>query len=236
MLEGLNKREFTELLLSVGKTPIGRRPYSPIEVGRLCERAESAGATRKQITAALHMRDSSMISKFIGLARLISSIQHLVWWGRSGDGTIGFSTAAQLSRLGKDDQELMAKLILEFNLTKTEMISINQLFRRSGDSLERCVDRIVNRRPVFEVRNIVLGAVSSNALQQALTPKTQRERNSLLSSVVRDNYPRVRQFTGKLGITRFAIVGGKSLARYVGQDKGFEETLCRLLAGEVSQP
>ena len=233
MLEGLSEKEFNELLLSVGGTPIARRPYSPVEVGRLCERAETAGATRRQITEALHMKDVSIISKFIAVARLAPRIQHFIWWGRSGRGAIGFSTAAQLSRLDGGDQELMAKYVLKFDFTKAEMISINQLLKRSGDPLDRCVNRVVNRRPVLSVRHIVLGAISSSKLQQALALKTQRERNSLLYSAVLDLYPKVKNFTAKLGTTRFAIVGGKSLADNVGQDKTFEATVCGSLAERI---
>ena len=233
MLDGLSLDEFNQLLLSVGRTPIARRPYSPVEVGQLCMRAIKSGVTRDKVTRALRMTDTSMISKFIRVAELPPPIQHLVGWGRSSGGAIGFSTAAQLGRFDARNQEFMSSEIIKYGLTKSEMISINQLLDRSGQPLGQCVQRVIRRRPSVTVRHVVLGAVSSRRLQDELSLMTQRQRNVLLRNAVDELYPNVGEVSANLGNNKFALVGNRSLAAEIGEDRNFEASICDFMIGRI---
>src|SRR4051794_30109695 len=124
MLPGLTDLEFQELLLSVGKTTRARRPLSPVEVGDLCAKSIEAGANVKEVTEALGMTDKGMISKFLRVKDLTPSIRHLVSWGNSGDGAIGFSVAAQLARMSETQQSDTSNAILKHRLTRDEMTSV----------------------------------------------------------------------------------------------------------------
>lgn len=234
MLRGLSDVEFNQLMLSVGKTPIAQRPFSPAEVGHLCKRAKLSGSSNYEITVALRMKDTSMISKFIRVADLSPGIQHLVAWGRSGGGVIGFSAAAQLGRFDKDHQELIASEVIKYDLTKSEMISIIQLFARSGQPLIKCVERVISRRPTVTVRDVIVGAVSSHLLRQRLSLMTQRARNGLLESVVKELYPRIGDFTASLGDSRFALVGGRALSDQLTKRRDFESGICSLMLNRTS--
>lgn len=229
MLPGLTKREFQELLVSVGKTTRAIRPLSPLEVGELCAKAVANGATVKEITATLQMTDTGMVSKFLRLRELVPDIRHLVSWGYTGDGAIGFSVAAQLARMSADDQQLAADAVLKYRITRDEMTSVIQLLDRSGQSLKGCIERVVRRRPVVRLRQVILGAVASDRICKKLASRSQLERDALLSTIISSLFPDATNFAAKLGTERFAIIGGKSIAETVAVDKNLEENInCRL--------
>ena len=234
MLPGLTDREYEALLLSVGGGLKARRPLSPVEVGQLCAKAEAAGASKKEITAALRMTDTSMVPKFIRLTELSPAIRHQVDWGRSRSSAIGFSVAAQLGRLEQTNQDPLAELILRYRLSKAEMVSVIQLLRRSGQPLGDCVDRVVQRRPAVIVRHVVLGAVLIPGVARHLARLSQLQRDESLARALKATYPTLQRVTAKLGVDRFTIVGGRSLAESIGRDGGFEATISRQLARQLA--
>ena len=234
MIPGLSDREYEALLLSVGGGLKSRRPLSPVEVGELCVKADAAGSTKKEITAALRMTDTSMISKFVRLTKLSRPIRHEVDWGRSGESAIGFSVAAQLGRLKQTEQKVLAGLILKYRLSKTEMVSIIQLLQRSGDRLEACVERVVNRRSAVIVRHVVLGAIVIPGVESSLTCLSQLQRDETLARALKVMYPALEKVTAKLGTDRFTIVGGRTLAEHIGQDRGFETTISQQLERQLA--
>jgi hypothetical protein len=196
-------------------------------------RAVKSGVTRNEVTTALRMTDTSMISKFMRVAELPPAIQHLVGWGRSSGGAIGFSTAAQLARFDANDQEFMSSEIIKYDLTKAEMISINQLLDRSGQSLGQCVQRVIRRRPAVTVRHVVLGAVSSRRLRDELSLMTQRQRNVLLRNAVDELYPNAGEVSANLGSNKFALVGNRPVAVEIGGDRNFEASICDFMMGRI---
>ena len=234
MLPGLNKREFQELLFSVGKTTRQRRPLSPVEVGDLCAKSVAKGAGPKEITKALKMTATSIIAKFLRVRDLIPSVRHLVSWGFSGDGAIGFTVAAELARLPKIQQSQASEAILKYQLTQNEMISIIQLLERSQDPLGMCVERVVRRRPVVRIRQIVIGSVISTTSQAKLRSLSQLQRDEVLERVVCRLFPSAKEFTAKLGTDRFTIIGGKSVAETVAMDSQIEQTVNKCLEEELA--
>jgi hypothetical protein len=234
LVPGLSQQEFKELLLSVGKTTRDRRPLSPVEVGELCAKSVAAGASVSQITEALQMTDRGMVVKFQRLLDLVPGVRHLVSWGHSGDGAIGFSTAAELARMSDSNQEIAAEAVLRNRLTRDEMRSVIQLLDRSGDTLEECIERVVRRRPVIRLRQIVLGAVTVDSARKSLASLSQNRRDDILEQVVRRLFPRADKFTSKLGIDRFAIIGGKSVAETVAAEPQIERLINAALEEDLS--
>ena len=234
MLQGLTQQEVQELLLSVGKTTRARRPLSPVEVGTLCAKAIEAGASKKEITEALQMTDEGMVSMFLHLRDLIPSVCHLVSWGFTGDGAIGFSAAAQLARLPQNNQGIASEAILKHRLTKNEIISVIQLIDRSQQPIAECVQRVVRRRPVVRIRQIVLGGVTSVESGTKLRSLSQLIRDELLERIVKRLFPSAKDFTAKLGVDRFAIIGGKSVAETVALDSQVEQSINKCLKEELA--
>jgi hypothetical protein len=234
MLPGLNQREFQELQFSVGKTTRERRPLSPVEVGERCVKSIEKGATHTEITVALKMTDKSMVPKFIRVRNLIPTVRHLVSWGFSGDDAIGFSVAAQLARMPESQQPSASDAILKYQITRNEMISIIQLLERSGDPLDVCVNRVVRRRPIVRIQQIVLGAINSAATATKLLSLTQLQRDDILERVIRRLFPSIKEFTAKLGTERFTIIGGKSVAETVAMDSKIEQNINSCLEGELA--
>ena len=225
MLPGLTPAEFTAILLSVGKTSRDRRPLSPVEAGQLCAKSIAAGANADEIAKACQLKDRSMVSKFLRVTGFAPEIRHLVSWGNSGDGALGFSTAAEVMKLPAVDHGAACTAALQHRLTRDEMRSVVQLVERSGDSLDECVVRVVRRRPVVRIRQIVLGAVMDDHLKQALGGMTQLERDDLLGDTIRQLFPSARDFTAKIGVDRFTIIGGKSIADTVAADPQMERLI-----------
>jgi hypothetical protein len=187
------------------------------------------GATPKEITKSLQMTDVSMISKFLRVRELSSEVRHLVSWGYSGESAIGFSVAAQLSRLPENEHVAAADAVLRYRLTRNEMMSVIQLRERSKESLQACIDRVVGRRPTVAVRQIVLGAVLNTKVRDALHSLSQLRRDEILESCIMSTYPAAKKFTAKLGVDRFTIVGGKSVASTIAADEKLEATINKCL-------
>jgi len=225
MLPGLTQDEFTALLLSVGKTARDRRPLSPVEAGEMCAKSVAAGSTPEEIAKACQLKDRSMVSKFQRVTGLSPDIRHLVSWGNSGDGALGFSTAAEMMKLPAVQHPQACSAVLQHRLTRDEMRSVVQLAERSGESFDDCVARVVRRRPVVRLRQIVLGAITNDGTKQALGHMTQLARDDIFSEVIQRIFPAARDFTAKLGIERFTIIGGKSVAATVAAEPQMERLI-----------
>jgi len=233
MLPGLTKLEFQRLQFSVGKTTRQRRPLSPVEVGELCAKCVAAGACPNEITEALKMTDKGMVPKFLRVKDIVPTVRHLVSWGFSGDAAVGFSVAAQLARLPQKHHLPLAEGILKYGLSRNEMISVIQLLERSQDPLELCVQRVVRRRPVVRLQQIVLGSVTAESSVLKLRALSQLERDDILDGIIHRLFPNAKDFTAKLGTDRFAIIGGKSVAETVAMDPKIELNINNSLRGAL---
>ena len=210
---GLTHTELRELQLSVG-TGRAARPLTPVEVADRYVVALESGASRAECAKETQLRDHTMVDRFLKLRELPANITHLVDWGRSGKGAIGFSGAVELTHFRPENQEDVGLAILEHELTKKEIVSIRQLSERSSDSLRRCIQRVVRRRPIVRHVEVVLGTVGSNDLQTALEEYSQRERNGILGTALETLVPDADITSARLGTTSFSIVGpGGVMAR-----------------------
>lgn len=236
MLEGLTESDFRNTLLSVGRTEIQGRPLSPVEVGVNCEKALKAGASRSIIAKELQLTGPTMVAKFLQLEKLAPEVLHLVNWGTSEGESLGFSSAVELSKMAPDHHEAVAKDILKYAMLKTEVVSVRQLFKRSGNDLATCIKRVLSRKPVTVLRHVVMGAVQEASLQDKLAGMTQRQRDEVLKGIVCGLYPQADSYSAKLGKNRFTVVGGKSIAHTLADDEDFESKINVALREALANP
>lgn len=216
MLPGLNATELRELQLSVG-THRGVRPLTPVEVADRFLRSLKAGASKAECAIETQLAGPTMVDRFLKLRELPSRIKHLVEWGKSGKGVIGFSVAVELTLLPHESQGEMGLRIVEHELTKNEIVSVRQLLERSSDPLQRCLERVLGRRPVVRHLEVILGSIDAADLQAVLGRYSQRERNSLFRGVIDELVPGARVTSARLGSSSYSIVGPRGVVVQLDQ-------------------
>ena len=233
MLPGLNPLELGRLRLSVGYgTHKKGRPLSPVEVADHLSRATAAGSSLDACAHEVRI-DESGVGRFLRLLDLPEDVRHLVDWG-SGKGVVGFSCATEIVRIeDPGDQRKVAQAVLEHGLKSREVRQVAQLLKRSGESASDAVDEVLGMRPVVVKRYVYLGSVIDEGLSTALEGKTQQERDRLLASVLGELG--LDSASGRLGASRFTLVGDENLGRMLTGPEGdeLEERLCRRLSVEI---
>ena len=184
------------------------RPLSPIEVGELLRRAQSAGASRQDCAKYLKLSDDQ-ITQFLRVFALPVDIRHLVTFGRSRD-SIGFTTAVQLTRVeGPDDQRALATAVIEHTLQMDEVRQIAQLRKRSGRTIDQCLAEVLAMRPTVERHYVFIGAVADESVESVLGQMTQAERDTILRSGL--EAIGLEDAAGRLGEKFFTLVGDELL-------------------------
>ena len=228
-MKGLSGYELRQLILSVG-THRSDRPLSPVEVAKLMRRALDMGETRKTLADRLLLDDSSIIGRFIRLLSLSVQVQLLIGWGSNPD-TISFTAASDIARLDyPEEQKTLAKMALENQFNKSEIIECVQLRQRSERSIEDCVKAVLGQRPVIERRHVIIGELKPENLKDRLKEMSQLERDNLLESALDEYGPSVPRLGAKLGNGYFLLVGDDRFhAEITSLPNGFEESISRYL-------
>ena len=235
MLLGLDPNELRELQLSVG-THRGERRLTPVEVADRYAVALEAGSSKSDCARETQLAGPTMVERFLTLRKLPSGLKHLVEWGGSGKGVIGFSGAVELTRFEVKSQEAMGLAIVEHELTKNEIVSIRQLIERSSDSLLRCLARVLRRRPVVRHVEVILGSIDAADLQTIIQKHSQRERNQLLRAVLDELVPGADITSARLGASSFSVVGPRGIVARLDELSDPERTIqealrCRAALG-----
>ena len=226
MLPGLSGIEIGRLRMSVGYGTHKRgRPLSPVEVGTLLRRAQSAGASLQDCAKCLMISDSQA-SRFLSVLELPADIKHLVAFGRSSD-SIGFTTAVQLARVNDpDDQRVLATAVLEQGLQMDEVRQVIQLRQRSGRTIEECLQEVLAMRPTVSRHYVFIGAVADRKVEAILGQMQQAERDVFLRSSL--EALDLQEASGRLGEKFFTLVGDECLnGKLAKQGKGIIETRLR---------
>ena len=63
---------------------------------------------------------------------------------------------------------------------------------------------------------------------------SQLIRDELLERIVKRLFPSAKDFTAKLGVDRFAIIGGKSVAETVALDSQVEQSINKCLREQLA--
>lgn len=182
-LPGLTIQQQYDLILSVGTRKRERR-LSPVEVGKLFQQAMCNGASLKECAKFVHLSGTSMISRFMQLERLPKSVIHFVDWG-GRDSALAFSVASELVKL--EDELLIERLafaILEYSLSKTDVIQVIQIIRRSDKSLDDAINEVLAQRPIVEEIHLIMGLISGHDVHTRLSKLSQLQRNDLLQGIV----------------------------------------------------
>lgn len=181
--EVLGKALARDLILSVG-THKGERPLAPGQVALALEQAVLAGFSKKQIADFLQLRDTSMVSRFLGILKLPDELAVLVGWGAQA--SLSLSSAHELVRLSDSSVRAeLAKGVVENSLTKSEVVEAVQMLLRSSRSAKEVLDLIVNKRPTIERRFIFVGLFSDPQLTEALRQVEPLVQQDLLERAVR---------------------------------------------------
>lgn len=234
MILGLSPEVQRDLILSVG-THRGNRRLSPIEVAEAMEAAINAGTSVQQLASALLFEGLTMITRFRRLLKLDSAIKHLVGWG--GKSGLSIETASAIARLqSREEQEMVAKAVLEYRLSKKEVYQVVQIQARSGKTVAECIEDVLRMRPQIEKRHILIGAIISPNVREVLVRMKQQERDQILENALISNVPQLPPWEGYLGIDRFTLVGSEDFSVIAqGLPGGFEEAVNVYLEKEVSK-
>lgn len=232
-MRGLSPSEVRQLILSVG-THKSERPLSPVEVAKLMEKTLKAGEKRNEIADRLYLDDSTIIGRFIRLLSLPDHVKQFIGWG-SNPATVSFTAASEIARLNStQDQSALAKLALENQFNKSEIIQVVQIQQRSERSIEDSVKAVLDQRPVIEKRHIIIGNLQSERLKDDLKQIPQLERNNLLQSALDRYGPNIPRLGSKLGSGYFLLVGDDLFhAAIMSLPEGFEKSITKYLIREL---
>lgn len=203
MLPGLTGDEYKSLLQTVGRGG-GARPLSPLEVGQLLNKSKHSGAQLPILAEALHLSGPTMISRFLRLLDLDPHVHHLVHWGQSS-ATVGFSAASELARLPRQEHEDAFQAVLEQGFSGSEVKSLVQQRLRSGRPLADCIADTARMRPQVVHYHVIIGAITSPSVRDALSALTQRDRDDLLASALGEISSDFRKMAGRLAADRFTL-------------------------------
>jgi len=207
-MKGLSAENQRDLILTVG-THRQERLLSPLEAAKLLDASLKSGTTIEELSTEIIL-DSTMIHRFLRLLNLAPEIQHMVGWG--GKSRISFSTASEIARLMKsDEQKLLGESTLEHGLSKREVRQIIEDRNKFDKPIRECVEDILKMRPRVIRRYLFIGAIRSSELQNKLSRMSQQERDILLNRVLAQNLPDMPSRAGSLGTTRFTIIGSEDL-------------------------
>lgn len=234
-MKGLSPSEIRQLILSVG-TRKSVRPLSPIEVGKLIQKALNAGEKREEIADRLHLDGSTLIGRFIRLLTLPDHVQPLIGWG-ADPATLSFTAASMIARLDSaQDQDILTKASLESQLNKSEIIEVVQIRQRSGNSIENCIKAVLNLRPIIEKRHLIFGQLQSEELITVLKQTSQHKRDSLLQSAIERQALNITPLNTKLGDRYFLLVGDEQFHNeIISLSDDFEKTITEYLLVELRE-
>lgn len=230
----LEPHEQKQLILTIG-THKGKRPLSPVEVGTYIRKATQRGTELKELADLTQLRGTTQLTRFAKLLALPADTHHLIDWGKSEDGGVGFTTAFEVARLtNADDQRKAIQAVLTHMLSSAEARSLVQLRMRGAKSIDECVEGVIKMRPVVEVRRVMIGTITDSTLRAALASKTQAERDSLIASCAAKYGLAEPGVSARLASDRFTIVGpDEALAKHAKNVNQLEAQLNECLAQQL---
>lgn len=142
------------------------------------------GVSQDQLAKALYLDSAAMVGRFTRLARLPQEVGAAVGWGRVASG-LNLTQAQEVARLpAQRDMREMARLVLEYELSSTEVRGAVQICLRRAVAPEIGVGETVKLRPVVERRYVQLGRVIESELSRRLGGMTDAERQQLVQRAV----------------------------------------------------
>lgn len=229
----MNKEEL-ELISKIIRSVGNHRKYrllSPIEVAEGIKHFSDKGFTKPRISDLIKL-NVSMIDKFLKLIDINDSHRHLVDWGGGGKASIAFSSASEISRLERRDQEILIPYLLKYQITKYEVQQIIQIRTRSSAEIKKCVDDVLKMRPNIVKKSVFVGTIADEHLAEILGNMSQSERDSLLQRAIVKTVASGTEWSGRLGKNNFSLVGGEIFSKQLlGLKPNFEAYFAKVLHG-----
>ena len=195
------------------------RLLSPIEVGLYFRRAHEAGEDLPACARATGL-DPTGVARFLRIIDLPLDLQHLIDWG-APQNAIGFTAALELTRFEDvDSQRFVAESILSNKLTSKETRQIVQLRKRSGRTIEECIEEVLGMRTTIDKCYVFIGIVNDQKMERCLSQLTQKTRNAIIESGIRKLS--LCKVNGRLGTQLFTLVGGDEFnasMKAIGKEK-----------------
>ena len=172
------------LLASLG-THRRYRPLTPVEVARELQNFLERGRP-EQLPVG-----KEIIRAFLSLLTLPDSVQRMLGWGGVGKAEIGMDSGYRISMLKRvGDQEILAKAILERELTSKEVRRIVRHRNRHREkSIGDCIETVVAMRPVK--RHLFITQLSGEALKRLEQEAEMRKTSAanLLREILSEELP-----------------------------------------------
>ncbi len=179
---------------------------SPMEVAALVRRAVDQGESLEQCASAMQLVGTGHVGRFLHILNLPEDIRHLVDWG-TGRNFIGFTAAVELVKIGdKAAERTIAEAILGHGLNSKEVRQVAQLLKRSGNTVEGCIEEVVGMRQRIERRYVFIGTLTDDCIAK-LDGFNQTARDDILIGAT--EHLDLGDVTGKLGERFFTLVGGE---------------------------
>lgn len=161
---GLKEDEWRDLLLSVNVHRKNRR-ISPARAGRYIIKALEQ-TNINVLAEALGFNELSTLRKIIKVGSLPTNIASLVDWG-TRRGSLSMSTAAELSRLKTPDLiETAFVEAVKYDFSRDEARQVVQIFSRSKQSIELCIQSVLKTRPKIVRSHLVIGSILSDKAKE----------------------------------------------------------------------
>jgi len=224
-MKGLPPKTQKNLILSVG-TQRSIRPLTPVEVAEAIEISLASGSSIKELASELDV-DTSMLGYFRRLLKLSPEVRYLVDWKKTGKLLLNTETASLIARLSAiEEQQKVAEAFFRNNLAREEVRQIVQLRERSDKTISDCISEVLQMRPNIVKRYILIGAIISEKVREALQGMTQHERDQLLKEALTSSHPELPPWDGKLGVDRFTVIGDEAFGAAVQRlPGGFEQSI-----------
>lgn len=171
------------VLLATLGTHKRKRPLSPLEAAHEIKTFLENGGRAEQLPIK-----TDAIREFLSLLNLSEVVQKMLGWGGVDRGEIGMYSGSRISTLNVQDQEILAKTVLERKLSSNEVRRIvRHKNRLRGKSIEDCIETVVAMRPIK--RHLFITELSKEVLkklQQEATLRKTSETNLLQEILFRE--------------------------------------------------
>jgi len=201
---GLRDDEWRDLVLSVNVHRKNRR-LSPVQVARHMTRAlQEIDAER--LARALGFGDTTTLTKILRLGELPADLASLVDWG-TRRGSVSMSAAAEILRLSSPTAiEHAMRAAVEHNLTREEARQVVQVQKRSGGSIQECVESVLRTRPRVERSELIIGSFVSEVAKARIASLGNEAATRILRRILAREYPNVTCQAVRVNGDRFSLL------------------------------
>lgn len=229
-IKGLSDKEIFLLRATLGRHKKNRH-LTPLETADLLKKALSNGESKRDLSNKVNI-SADMVSKFVKLCSIKEiTIRTAIEWSSTTESSISMSTAVELARLTKvDDERLLFGAIKENKLSKSEVKELITLYTRSKKTLNESIQQIIDSKPQVVESHLIIGEITSKSLSKSLKKIPGLGRNRLFRKILTEKMPSLNFKSAKLKTKQFIIFGdNETKLLLISLENGFEEYITDLL-------